>query len=83
MAAYLKTEDLEVLMQLHHFHLTGEAGPEPSRHSISRLEAERLVEPDEYGGVRLTERGTKHIKEILRSGEWKPEKSHGRTDRWH
>ena len=42
MSEYLKQEDLEVLMQLHHFHTTGEAGPEPSRHAITRLEAERL-----------------------------------------
>ena len=82
MAGYLKHEDLEVLMQLHHFHMTGESGPEPSRHAITRLEAERLVEPDEYGGIRLTERGMKHVQEVLRSGEWTPDKSHGR-ERWH
>ena len=83
MSEYLKQEDLEVLMQLHHFRTTGEAGPEPSRHAVTRLEAERLVEPDEYGGIRLTERGMKHAREVIRAGEWKPDKSRSRrSERW-
>ena len=77
MSAYLKHEELEVLMQLHHYHMTGESGPEPSPKVISKLESERLVEHDEYGSVKLTERGMRHVHEMLRSGEWKSDKEHG------
>lgn len=68
MRSSLTHDEVLALAQLQRLRASGTAAQAPTPGSVRALVDHRLAEPDEYGGARITERGTQHLAELARRG---------------
>lgn len=73
-------ERASALERLHHWHLTGEGAPDLSPDMQHELLSERLIQFDEYGQIRMTERGEQHLRHLKAEGRLLQRAHHSRVD---
>lgn len=68
MRSPLRKQEIIALAELRKAKLSGESLPPMPSQIAGKLTSHRFAQPDEYGGLAITERGEQHIRELLLSG---------------